>query len=129
MLTFLSRSWRRLVNKAPLGADAPAQPPEASAASTLHAAAAAEARDLMVLFDTAAAKAEAELRRPALRLIQGGAGAAPRSDTGVAVTSPAPAFAKPAAAAFVAGQGARLYSLDAFRRERTQPPPRTPRYA
>ncbi len=80
MLTFLSRSIRRLVNTAP----SPGAP------SLLPA--------------------------PRLRLVSGAAS----RDIPIA-------GAAPGASAFVAGQGARIYSLDAFRRQPLGP--RTPRAA
>lgn len=58
-----------------------------------------------------------ELRSPALRLV----GAA--EDRDISVAAPA---VHVGASAFVAGQGARIYSLDVFRRDRSTPrrPPR-----
>ena len=79
MLTFLSQSFRRLLNRAP-AAGAPSLSPA-----------------------------------PRLRLV---------SDSAARDIPIAP---PPAAAAFVAGHGARIYSLDVFRRER--PNPRRPRAA
>ncbi len=80
MLTFLSRSIRRLLNAAP----------DASAPSLLPA--------------------------PRLRLVSGGT-----SRDILIAASP------PGASTFVAGQGARIYSLEVFRSERLGP--RTPRAA
>ena len=80
MLTFLSRSIRRMLNGAPAGGELPLLP------------------------------------APRLRLVSGGT---PR-DIPIAARSAG-------ASAFVAGQGARLYSLDVFRSERLGP--KTPRAA
>jgi hypothetical protein len=80
MLTFLSRSIRRLVTAAPSSVAPPLLP------------------------------------APRLRLVSGAAS----RDIPIAA-------ARPSASAFVAGQGARLYSLDVFRRQPLDP--RTPRAA
>jgi hypothetical protein len=64
--------------------------------------------------------------RPALRLVSARNDSVKDRDTAVAVGAPEP---RPAAgaSAFVAGAGARIYSLEVFRRERAgRPGPRTP---
>lgn len=99
MLTSLSRSIREVLNKLRARPAAPA----------LHAL--PPALDLTQKLPPA--------KQPMLRLV----GAAGHPD--ISITPPAP---KLGASAFVAGQGARLYSLDAFRKGQRRGP-RHPRAA
>ena len=105
MLTSLSRTFRRIFDTA-LGRTS-------SAASSPRAQSPAAAS----VCDAPAP--------PALRLVRSGAAPSAERDNSIRVT------AQVGAAAFVAGAGARLYSLDAFRHSRGGNPtrPRHPRAA
>ena len=91
MLTSLSQQIRQIVSSA-LGRAAP--------------------RALPALREPAAmTAASVEAPRPALRLVRSGEAAPADRDIPIRVAAGSPV----GAAAFVAGQGARLYSLDVFR--------------
>jgi hypothetical protein len=104
MLTLLSQKIRRLVDAAlgrsEQGSSASAPNPSASAATSAAAT------------------------RPGLRLVRAGEQSPATSDISIRVA----AGSSIGAAAFVAGSGARLYSLDAFRKTRheNRPGPDTP---
>lgn len=116
MLTFLSRSIVALVH---LLAGRRSPPALAGGARVLLLPAACTS-------ETPAESASGQVlpARPRLALIQGTKSASAKRDTPIAVALSV------GATPFVAGQGARLYSLDVFRRERGGPPnPRRPRAA
>ena len=104
MLTSLSQKLRRLLN------------------TSLRAPAAAAASPSPIPAVTAAASALPTA--PALRVVRAGEAAAPSRDISIRVA----AGSSVGASVFVAGQGARLYSLDVFRaaRQGGRPGPDSP---
>jgi len=104
MLTFLSRTFRRLLDTAAGVAPTPAPVDRAQWPIPVAACASPPA--------------------PGLRLVRSSEAASGGSDNSIRVAE------QPGASAFVAGSGARLYSLDAFRTRGTRPTrPRHPRAA